>query len=330
MDDGKRVPRRDRRAGFTLIELLVVIAIIGVLVALLLPAVQAARESARRTQCQNQLRQCALAFHLHADVHGHLPTGGWGWAWAGDPDGGFGVNQPGGWVYNIFPFVEQTALHDQSRGLSGAAKLASQRKMLATAVKIFNCPSRRAADLYPTPYAMYNADYAPLAAKTDYAANCGDYFRNEIDHGPPPGSTTPPATPAEETGISYRTSRVRLSQVTDGLSQVFMVGEKFLTTDRWTSGTDPADNENMLVGYDNDNYRSSSVIYFPPRQDIRASAVAATGGGNRFFVWGSAHPGGFNMALCDGSVRPIRYTIDQPSFQRFGNRRDGQPLAYEF
>jgi len=292
--------------------------------------VQAARESARRTKCQNQLRQCALAFHLHHDVHAHLPTGGWGWDWVGDPDGGFDERQPGGWVFNILPFVEQVALHDQSLKLTGAAKLDSQQRVITTSLAIFNCPSRRQPGLYPTPYTPYNANYAPLVAKTDYAANCGDFWRNEIDGGPPPGSTTPPAMPREETGISFRTSKVRMGQITDGLSQVFMVGEKFLTTDRWTSGTDAADNENMYVGYDNDNYRSSSPVYFPPRQDIRAMMVMATGGGSRFFVWGSVHPGGFNMALCDGSVRPISYTIDEVNFARFGNRKDGQVLAYQF
>src|SRR5262245_26140759 len=100
------------RGAFTLVELLVVIAIIGVLVALLLPAVQAAREAARRMQCQNHLKQIGLAFHNHHDVFGHLPTGGWGWGWVGDPDSGPGIRQPGGWCFNILPYVEGKNIYD--------------------------------------------------------------------------------------------------------------------------------------------------------------------------------------------------------------------------
>ena len=89
--------RRPRCPGFTLVELLVVIAIIGILVALLLPAIQAAREAARRSQCQNHLKQIATGMLLHESAHKHLPVGGWSPIRGGDPDLGAGEEQPGGW-----------------------------------------------------------------------------------------------------------------------------------------------------------------------------------------------------------------------------------------
>src|SRR5688500_123866 len=146
------------RAAFTLVELLVVIAIIGVLVALLLPAVQAAREAARRTQCINNLKQIGLAAHNSHDAYKVFPSGGWGWHWVGDSDLGVGEKQPGGWTYNLLPYLEQTNVHalgkDNSPGTITAAQKAGAFKATQTPIAEYLCPSRRSVQAYPHPIFM--------------------------------------------------------------------------------------------------------------------------------------------------------------------------------
>ncbi len=131
--------RTSHRFGFTLVELLAVIAIIGILIALLLPAVQAAREAARQLQCKNNLKQLALACLNHEHAHNFLPAGGWSYGWAGDPDRGVDKRQPGGWQYNILPHVEQQALHDL--GLNN--NQTGRTQAAVTPVGAFICPTRR-------------------------------------------------------------------------------------------------------------------------------------------------------------------------------------------
>ena len=128
-----RKPDR-RQHAFTLVELLVVIAIIGILIGLLLPAVQHARESGRIAQCANNLKQIGVALQHHESEHGTFPTGGWGWGWIGDPDRGTGLAQPGGWIYNILGYLEMQNLHDMGMGIDPAAvSPASPAKISANA-----------------------------------------------------------------------------------------------------------------------------------------------------------------------------------------------------
>jgi prepilin-type N-terminal cleavage/methylation domain-containing protein len=140
--------------GFTLVELLVVITIIGILIALLLPAVQAAREAARRVQCTNHLKQISLGQLGHEQHFGFFPSGGWSWEWSGDPDRSSGRDQPGNWLFAILPYIEQQDLHDlgmdgqrdalTATQLDGAAARAQQ------VLTIVNCPTRRQS-LWPGP-----------------------------------------------------------------------------------------------------------------------------------------------------------------------------------
>ena len=153
------------RRGFTLVELLVVIAIIGVLVSLLLPAVQNAREAGRRAQCMNNLKQLGLANQQNLEKLRRYVTGGWGPQYIGDPDRGNSANQPGGWVYNLLPYMEQDTLHEYGQGLTGSDRVTAALKVLSTPVNFMLCPSRGASGLSPlgrcNEYVLCGRSYRP-------------------------------------------------------------------------------------------------------------------------------------------------------------------------
>ena len=308
------MPDARQSRGFTLVELLVVIAIIGILVALLLPAVQSAREAARRASCQNNLRQVAIAMHGHHDALGHFPSGGWGYVWTGDADRGGGRNQPGGWAFTILPYLEQTSLSQLGRGATEQVKRELAAQVASTPIASLNCPSRRALALYPYggSHEVRNAEPAELVFKTDYAANAGDLVVGNL--GPETLADADNGTydwlnTADATGVFYPRSEIRLTRITDGSSDTYLVGEKRCVLE----GYDWGDDQHAFLGHGNDTARYTSLD-LPPIRDGESA-------GHKQF--GSAHPAGSYFAFADGSVRLISYDIDPEIHRRYGHRSDG-------
>jgi prepilin-type N-terminal cleavage/methylation domain-containing protein len=316
--------RRHER-GFTLVELLVVIAIIGILVALLLPAIQSAREAARRLQCSNNLKQIGQGCLSHVDSLKYFPSGGWGWRWAGDADRGCGAGQPGGWAYSILPYMELKQLHDMNKnGNAEGGKL-----MAETPLDIYRCPTRAQNSTHPfingqTPL---NLPLRPaVMAPSDYAGNGGDVF-NGISEGPnsyADAKSWDDKTWAEtgggrnsNTGIFGVHFVIKPVEIIDGTSHTYLVAERYISPDVYNSGASATNDQGWDEAYDFDTCRwttNDGSLNFQPMRDRR--------GDDNAYRFGSAHAQTFNAVLCDGSVHSLPYNIDLEMHRRLGCRND--------
>ncbi len=337
--------RNAGRLGFTLVELLVVIAIIGILVGLLLPAVQAAREAARRMQCGNNLKQLGLATHNYHDSFRSFPSGfirtsnaqGWGWG------------------AMTLSFIEQAALNQQlgvSRAnldMIASSPPADFAALMQVRLSVFRCPSDAGAEgeLLPTGGSGRSRIAGIQPSVSNYKGVAGTLSPQHR----PGGNVT---VSRDSGGIFYGNSRVRIADILDGTSNTLAIGEADTLIRR--SGA--------WVGIDNAGGMAHSSVYYVvswagarlnqphgapfPNSGNRGSPDENPGldtppGASQGF--GSLHPGGANFVLADGSVRFISDSIEHRSvysdvgigppellglYQRLMGRSDGQPLNGEF
>jgi prepilin-type N-terminal cleavage/methylation domain-containing protein len=313
-------------AAFTLVELLVVIAIIGVLVALLLPAVQTAREASRRTACANNVKQIAMGMQMHHDVFNRLPSGG---------DANSGVRYVIGWPAHIFPFIELKNLRDQIDGTTNNALLTimpwrfmtaphnGDKPLFTDLIKVFQCPSTELGKKSPDAWRVDPDVNAINQAPLHYRANGGSATSELLQ-----GNQSRHAWWCKS-GVIYPKSTVRFADITDGTTNTLLIGETSSAFGRplfsrswgsiqpWTWGyynypaqTNPPDENLGWLMIDH------KVVTYP---------IGYTGS---FFTnetpFTSNHPNGATLALVDGSVRFMTRNTPLATLQAMATRGDGE------
>ena len=308
-----RKPESRVPTGFTVIELLVVIGVISVLAGLLLPAVQSAREAARLTQCKNNVKQLALGCLTFEESQGHFPGNGWGHRWTGDPDRGFGPQQPGGWIFQTLPFTDQQAVYE----FGGMTSSSVEKRDQLTArngltLPLLTCPTRpgpQTVDPRDTP-SLFNSYRAEQVQRTDYAVSEGSVV-SKTGEGPITLAVGDTSFPWRNIslivdGISFQRSTVRVDDVVKGLSNTLLIGEKYVSEISYEESASLSHDQSALSGVEWDIARWT---FAPPVQDSPSEQP------RRF---GSAHATSIVASFCDGSVRCVSFNIDAVLFERLG------------
>lgn len=278
------------RRGFTLVELLVVIAIISILIALLLPAVQMAREAARKVSCQNNVVQIGLALHNYEFHFEHLPAGS-------ISDEGPIRSEPEGkhisWIVQMLPYIEQRNL-SQKFDASAGAYAAKNALVRGAQISILQCPSD------PVPY----INDAGNVARTGYAG-CHHDAEAAID--------------SDNHGLLFLNSKVRYADIEDGSSVTLLLAEALTSKDGlgWVSGTRATLRNTSTIR--EGNFSLANVPGSAAGDDESAKASATFVGG-----FGSYHAGGINAGFADGSTRYLSHNTEPAILRQIGNRADGE------
>ena len=299
------IRRRDRRArsGFTLIELLVVIAIIGVLVALIMPAVQQAREAANRTQCLNNLKQFGLAAQTYHDAFSSFPAGWYCLETSPDPTNPVcspmgPTNQMWSGLTGLFLKMELDTNYNELNFFFPVNDISNSTGVRRT-LSVWVCPSNRRAISVSN-----NAAGTPVPTLQRFGPS--DY-RGNMAAGYVFGCSSPATTPAcgvYDNGLTYMNSTVSMADITDGTSNTVLMGETLTGT--WAQGTDCC---------------VRTTIDRTMNKPIQMNGV------NYYTYWMSKHPGLANFAMCDGSTKSIQQTINKNVLVKLMTRNGGEAIS---
>lgn len=324
--------QRLRCRGLTLIEVLVVVAIIGLLVSLLMPALNGAREASRKITCNNNLRQIGLASTLHLEQLGIFPSAGFS-SGVISPANGFAEWQPGNWAYNLLPFIELSGLYDRS------ATSAGLKQIEQVCPPVFKCPTTAVtlsaqATTYsgnggtpdaPPPTKPLHLRYPNHVTKDRTGKEVrfhkiADEPESEWEilwqqtsgypHAVPNLPFSPSGPHGPITGVIAPYGRVRAAHVTDGMSSTFLIGER---------NRDNCGSPIWTVGF---NWTSVKFAMHAPVSTYNA-------GSGCIQSFGSLHVDTFGMAMCDGSVRQVGYDVDQTVFSALGSRNKRESVSLD-
>jgi hypothetical protein len=291
----------------------------------------------------------AKACLLHEEKQGFFPTGGWSYGWASDPSRGFTKKQPGGWHFNILPYIEQQALHDMGGGgdHQTAAQKADGAKRAQTPVALFICPTRHKVMAFPYCHsvAYHNINQPdPTIGRSDYAGCSGEGSCNTNFNGPytlAQGDSwnesdweyqSGGGTYLSATGVIFRRSMVQMAQIRHGISCTYLIGERYINPDYYNTGTSCANDQGWDLGYDYDVNRWTADADKITLDTIPMPDTPGYGGGCDL-NFGSAHVGSFSMVMCDGSVHRMNYTMDPNVHRLLGVRNktdyDGTPIIID-